>query len=92
MERGLIAKTTTGRLASRQIPALLTLSTKFGFFAVFSGIMIICVSMRCKIHSSILKGLSSFSPGLARFLEGLPRVTAIIFRNPEGVESKTIAT
>ena len=30
MERGLIAKTATGRLASRQILALLTLSTKFG--------------------------------------------------------------
>jgi hypothetical protein len=57
------------------------------FFAVLSGIKIICVSIRRKIHSSILKGLNSFSPRLARFLEGLPWVIAIIFHNPEGVES-----
>ena len=40
--------------------------------------------MRFKIHSSILKGLISFSPGLARFFDGLPWVIAIIFHNPEG--------
>jgi hypothetical protein len=59
MERGLIAKTATGRPASRQILALLMLSTKFGFFAVFDGIKKICVSMRCKIHSSIPKEISA---------------------------------
>ncbi|HWY31610.1 MAG TPA: hypothetical protein VNX46_12695, partial [Candidatus Acidoferrum sp.] len=62
------------------------------FFAVFCGIKMIGVSMRSKIHSSILKGLNSFSPGLARFPEGLPWVIAIIFYNPEWVESKIITT
>jgi hypothetical protein len=32
------------------------------------------------------KGIASFSPGLARFREGLPWVDAFKSHNPEGVE------
>jgi putative transposase len=52
----------------------------------------ICVSMCCKLQTSILKGLNSFSPGLARFLEGLPWVIAFKFHNPERVEYQTVTT
>jgi hypothetical protein len=34
------------------------------------------------------KGIVSFSPGLARFREGLPWVTDIDLRNPERIESQ----
>jgi hypothetical protein len=48
--------------------------------------------MRCKVHTSILKGLISFSPGLARFVEGLPWVIADKFHNSERVVYQTIIT
>src|SRR5271170_2391992 len=53
------------------------------------NLRIICGSLRGKVHS-ILKGLISFSPGLARFLEGLPWVFAHEFHNPERVVYQAI--
>ena len=43
-------------------------------------------SMCCKNHFINPKGIGSFSPGLARFREGLPWVAAFKFHNPERVE------
>jgi hypothetical protein len=43
-------------------------------------------SMRRKCPSYNPNGIGSFSPGLARFREGLPWVTAVTLLYPEGVE------
>ena len=55
-------------------------------FAVFSGIGRTVSSMCCKTPIRNPEGIESFSPGLARFREGLPWVTAVKFQNPERVE------
>jgi hypothetical protein len=56
------------------------------FFAVFGGIEMARSAMCDKNLFVNPKGIASFSPGSARFREGLPWVAAFNFHNPEGVE------
>jgi hypothetical protein len=65
---------------------------KFGFSDVFGTIEIPGSSMSCENPFVNPKGIASFSPGLARFREGLPWVVSFKFQNPEGVEYQRLAT
>jgi hypothetical protein len=56
------------------------------FFDVFDGIETARSAMCDKNPLANPKGIASFSPGLARFREGLPWMEAIKFHNPERVE------
>jgi len=56
------------------------------FFALFGGIEMVCSSMCRQVTIGNPEGIESHSPGLARFWEGLPWVSAFEFDNPERVE------
>ena len=59
------------------------------FFAAFNGVETPFSSICCNHASSNPERIESFSPGLARFREGLPWVMALMRYNPVRVEPQS---